>query len=136
MVDTLSRPERSARMSLIRAKNTGPERQVQKIVTGLSYHYQLHRSDLPSKPDIVFSGKKKVIFVNGCFWHGHRCSLGRIPKSRVGFWTSKIGSNRKRGLRDRRKLRRMGWKVLVIWECQLSDQAKIKTKLIHFLKKS
>jgi len=136
MVDTLTRPERSARMSLIRAKNTGPERQIQKIVSGLSYRYQRHISDLPSKPDFVFPRIKKVVFVNGCFWHGHRCSLGRIPKSRVGFWTNKIDSNRERGVRNRRKLRRMGWKVLVIRECQLFDQAKIKTKLIQFLKKS
>jgi DNA mismatch endonuclease, patch repair protein len=131
-MDTLTRRQRSERMSRIRGKNTGPEREVQKLLAGLGYRYRRHQVDLPSKPDFVFRNTKKVVFVNGCFWHGHRCFLGRIPKSRVDFWVAKINSNRKRGLRARAKLRRMGWGVLVVWECQLKNQA-LKEKLRAFL---
>ena len=99
MVDTLTQKERSQRMALIRAKNTGPELAVRKLVHGLGYRYRLHGSSTPGKPDLVFAGRKKAIFVHGCFWHRHSdsaCKLGRMPKSRLEFWAPKLEKNQRR----------------------------------------
>lgn len=121
-------------MSLVKSKHTGPERAVRKILSGLGYRYRLHRADLPGKPDIAFSSRRKVVFVHGCYWHGHKCRLGRIPKSRVKFWTDKINGNHARDLKNRRKLARLGWGVLVLWECQLSNTGSVVNRLRKFLK--
>src|ERR1700733_2301956 len=97
MADTLTRDERSERMALIRAKNTGPEITVRKLVHGLGYRYRLHGRLIPGRPDLVFAGRKKVIFVHGCFWHRHSdsaCKLARMPKSRLEFWVPKLEKNR------------------------------------------
>lgn len=106
-------------MSAIKCKDTKPELSVRQIVRTLGFRYHLHRKDLPGKPDLVFSRSKKVVFVHGCFWHMHRCRYGRvIPKANGEFWHSKRRGNVERDRRTRRELRRLGWGILIIWECQ------------------
>jgi DNA mismatch endonuclease, patch repair protein len=123
-------------MSLVRAKNSKPELAVRKLVHSLGYRFRLHRQDLPGCPDLVFPSRQKVIFVHGCFWHRHRCSMGdRLPKSRTAFWSTKLGENRRRDLRTGQKLRRVGWKALVIWECQTHPAkiARLIARIVEFL---
>lgn len=133
MVDTLTPQERSARMALIRSKGTKPERLVMGLTRQLGFRYRKHRRDLPGTPDMAFLGRKKAVFVHGCYWHGHRCKLGRMPKSRVEFWSKKIADNKARDRRAMARLRRQGWKALVIWECQTSDPTRVAAKLRRFL---
>ena len=134
-MDTLTTAERSQRMSRIRGKNTGPELRVRRILFSMGYRYRLHCATLPGKPDLVFPARRKAVFVNGCFWHGHRCALGRMPKSRINFWRAKIQSNWLRGKRNRRKLSRLGWRSIELWECQLREVNQARSRLIHFLEK-
>ena len=136
MADSLSPEERSQRMSLVRGKDTKPEMIIRSLLHRSGYRYRLHVRDLPGSPDLVFPSRKKVVFVHGCFWHRHACRLGaRLPKSRVGFWRSKLEANRRRDLRTRRRLRRAGWRVLVIWECQIQKWTaeRMLAKLRSFL---
>jgi len=135
-MDTLNSTQRSHRMSLIRAKNTKPEMLVRRLIHGMGYRYSLHSAKLPGKPDLVFRKRKKVIFVHGCFWHRHpstRCKLARLPKSRKGFWVKKLEDNRKRDVDKQRELRKLGWNVLVIWECQLKNTKALERKIGGFL---
>ena len=133
-MDTLDGQQRSARMSLVRAKNTKPELLVRRLVHGLGYRYRLHRRALPGTPDLVFPGRDKVIFVHGCFWHRHRgCALARMPKSRLEFWVPKLEGNAERDARDVRALRRLGWSVMTIWECQLRDMTRLENRIRRFL---
>lgn len=120
-MDNLTPELRSKQMSLVRSNDTKPEWIVRHLVYNLGYRYRLHRKDLPGKPDLVFRPRQKVIFVNGCFWHGHRCRLGRMPKSRLDYWQNKIARNRARDTEHLRQLRRLDWSALVLWECQLRD---------------
>lgn len=107
---------------------------VRKVAFALGYRYRLHRRDVPGCPDLVFVGRRKVIFVHGCFWHRHaRCALARMPKSRLDFWQPKLESNRKRDRRNQRALAREGWGVLTIWECQLKDVGRLKDRIRRFL---
>lgn len=134
MTDTLSKAERSIRMGLIRSTGTNVEIAVRKMVTALGFRYRLHRKDLPGCPDLVFIGRKKVIFVNGCFWHHHKhCKLGRSPKSNLAYWIPKLTRNVERDQAVRKQLRRGGWGVLTVWECELSDTAKLRIRLTKFL---
>ena len=136
MPDTLTREERSKRMGLVRGKNTGPEMTVRRLVHGLGYRYRLHGKGLPGRPDIVMSGRRKLIFVNGCFWHRHRkpgCRLARLPKSRLEFWETKLESNRRRDIRHQKALRAAGWNILVVWECELGNKERVENKLKAFL---
>ena len=134
MVDVLTKEQRSHNMSQIRCKNTKPEMIVRSLVHRMGYRYSLHRKDLPGKPDLVLVRHKKVIFVHGCFWHMHRCKYGRvIPKTNKKFWKIKREGNVDRDKRNLRKLRREGWKVLVIWECQTRNTEKLINKLEKFL---
>jgi DNA mismatch endonuclease (patch repair protein) len=120
-------------MSLVRSRDTKPEILIRRVVHGMGYRYRLHRRDLPGTPDLVFPSFKKVIYVHGCFWHGHKCLLGdRLPKSRVGFWSKKIAGNSARDRRQLRKIRGQGWKALVIWECQLGKPS-LNTRIKGFL---
>jgi DNA mismatch endonuclease (patch repair protein) len=122
MVDTVSPLQRSAMMSRIRSKDTGPEMFIRRMLHKAGYRYRLHVTTLPGKPDLVFSGRKKIIFVHGCFWHMHAgCTHGQIPKSRVEFWREKLSKNRDRDARNLAELRRAGWEVLIIWECELGS---------------
>jgi len=102
----------------------------------MGFRYALHRRDLPGCPDLVFAPRKKAIFVHGCFWHRHassKCRLARLPKSRLDFWVKKLESNRLRDDKNKRTLRAMGWKVLLVWECQLSNKEQLQNKLRRFL---
>ena len=133
-MDTLSRAARSRRMSLIRNRDTQPEMLVRRIAHGCGFRYRLHAKDLPGHPDLVFRRFRKVVFVHGCFWHRHpRCKLARLPKSKLDFWVPKLTRNRERDLAAVAKLRRCGWKVLVIWECQTQHPDMIETKIKAFL---
>jgi len=132
-MDTLSPKERSERMSRVKGTDTKPEMIVRRLVHRLGFRYRLHVRTLPGKPDLVFSGRRRVIFVSGCFWHRHRgCSMCRLPKSRLKFWKPKLEENRKRDLRNQRKLKKDGWTLLVIWECQLSDVKRLEQRISRF----
>lgn len=117
MADSLTPTERSHRMSLIRSRNTKPELLLRRALHAEGVRYRLHKKDLPGKPDLVFANARTVLFVNGCFWHGHKCPTGHIPKSNSEFWRTKIVTNRARDVRNIRRLREGGWKVIVVWEC-------------------
>ncbi len=136
VTDTLSRKERSERMSRIRGKDTKPEMLVRRLVHGMGYRYRLHRRDLPGIPDLVFPRHKKVIFIHGCFWHRHpapACQLARLPKSRLDFWKPKLESNRRRDVSNEARLRRLGWEVIVVWECEIGDKEQLGNKIQTFL---
>ncbi len=134
MTDVLTSAQRHRCMAAIRSKNTGPELAVRRIVTALGFRYRLHRRDLPGSPDLVFGPLRRVILVHGCFWHLHNCRYGRVrPKTNAKFWQDKRASNRLRDRRSIRALRQEGWKVLVIWECQLRDPERIAERVIEFL---
>ena len=121
-MDTLTKAQRSAVMSRVRSKDSRPEMFVRRLVFALGYRYRLHVSGIPGRPDLVFRGRRKVIFVHGCFWHRHAsCALARLPKSRLEFWLPKLDANRRRDRKNVRSLRRKGWSVLTIWECDLGD---------------
>lgn len=133
-MDTLSVEERSERMARIRGKNTRPELFVRKLVFALGYRYRLHVRDLPGQPDLVFASRRKVILVHGCFWHFHSpCSIARLPKSNLDFWGPKLEGNKARDKRNRLALRKAGWKVLTIWECQLKDTRRLEARIRRFL---
>ncbi len=121
-------------MSRVRGKNTKPELTVRRVVHGLGFRYRLHRKDLPGQPDLVLPRWRAVIFVHGCFWHRHEaCKLARLPKSKLDFWATKLEENRRRDLRNEKELMRMGWRVLVVWECQLSDIQQVQQVITEFL---
>ena len=109
-------------MSKITGKNTKPEFIIRKALFNLGYRYRLHRKDLPGRPDIVFPCRKKVIFVNGCFWHGHNCVRAALPKSNRPFWENKQTGNVERDKKNIRKLKKMGWSSLVIWQCVIKKK--------------
>jgi len=133
-VDNLSRTERSEIMGRVRAKNSRPELVVRKIIFALGYRYRLHAKDLPGHPDIVFRKRRKVIFVHGCFWHRHDgCALARMPKSRLDFWRPKLEGNKERDKRTEKALKKDGWKVLTIWECQSNKIEKLESRVRRFL---
>ena len=132
--DSLTPSERSERMARVRSKDTGPERRVRSMLTALGFRYRLHYSKLPGRPDLAFPGRRKVIWVHGCFWHRHPgCALARLPKSRLDFWKPKLEGNRSRDLRNEAEVRAAGWDTLVVWECELSDESAVVTRLRSFL---
>jgi DNA mismatch endonuclease (patch repair protein) len=121
-------------MSLVRGKNTRPELAVRRLVYSMGYRYRLHRRDIPGAPDIAFIGLRKVIFVHGCFWHRHPgCPNTRLPKSNVAFWRNKLASNQKRDAANRRRLTSSGWRIHVIWECELANLSRVRRKVATFL---
>jgi DNA mismatch endonuclease (patch repair protein) len=134
MADTVDKETRSRIMGRVRGKDTVPEMLVRRLVFSLGYRYRLHDPRLPGKPDLVFAGRRKVIFVHGCFWHRHDgCALARLPKSRTEFWTRKLGGNKERDIKNQTALRELGWRALVVWECSLADQTKLRRRIIGFL---
>jgi DNA mismatch endonuclease, patch repair protein len=135
-MDTLTPTERSARMARTMARDTKPEMVVRRLVYSLGFRFRLHRRDLPASPDICFGPARKVIFVHGCFWHRHhekRCKLTRLPKTRVDFWRAKLVGNRARDKQRQATLRNLGWKILVVWECELVHREQLKNKIATFL---
>jgi DNA mismatch endonuclease (patch repair protein) len=133
MIDRLTREQRSALMARIRSKDTRPELAVRCMLHGMGYRFRLHRKDLPGRPDVVLPGRMKIIFIHGCYWHGHDCRAGRLPKTRIDFWSAKIGANRLRDARNLRALRRRGWSVSVVWECQTRKPITLEARLMKFL---
>lgn len=133
MVDTRTSEQRRRIMQSVGQKHTGPEMAVRHILHGLGYRYRLHRRDLPGTPDLVFPGRRKVIFVHGCFWHGHACPKGRLPKSRPEFWVPKIERNKERDAAALEALREIGWQTLTVWQCETKDPTELKSKLVDFL---
>ena len=128
MADIFTKEKRSEIMSKIRAKNTSPELLVRRFLFSQGYRFRLHDKKLPGTPDITLPRYHLVIMVNGCFWHGHKnCSNFRLPKSRVLFWKDKIEKNVTRDEAVKRKLRKLGWRVLIVWECQLNPEKSDKT---------
>ena len=134
MVDVLTKEQRRLCMSRIRGRDTKPELAVRRMLHALGHRYRLHRRDLPGCPDLVFSGRRKVVFVHGCFWHRHRCKYGQVkPATRSEFWERKLAGNKARDARNRRQLRRLGWQVLVVWECQTRKPEELLHKIVRFL---
>lgn len=136
-MDTLTTAERSEIMGRVRSKNTRPEIAVRRLLHGMGYRFRLHRSDLPGRPDIVFPRKRVAVFVHGCFWHRHvGCPSTRTPKSRVAFWTGKFNDNMRRDRAARRALRRDGWRVLVVWECQVANVERLVNRIRRFMERT
>jgi len=134
MTDQFTPQKRSWIMSRVRGRNTKPEMLVRSMIHRLGYRFRVHRSDLPAAPDIVFPSRKKVIFVHGCFWHGHSCTRGaRTPKANRDYWEAKISRNKNRDKKNIRALKQSGWGVMVIWECQLKDDKKLEKRIVDFL---
>ena len=119
MADIFDKKKRSQIMGRISGKNTKPELIIRKALFSEGYRYRLHRKDLPGNPDIVFPNRKKVIFVNGCFWHGHSCKKAALPTTNKRFWKKKLTGNKERDKRNLAKLKTMGWETLTIWQCEI-----------------
>jgi DNA mismatch endonuclease (patch repair protein) len=125
---------RSETMARVKSTNTSAERIVRRLLTQLGYRYRLNRGDIPGKPDIAFVGRRKVIFVHGCFWHGHDCKRGaRVPKANADYWITKIQRNRERDASIAGELADTGWSVLTIWECELSNTEALRVQLSNWL---
>jgi len=124
-MDVLNPEQRRYNMSRIKGKNTKPELLVRKWLWSRGYRYRLHQKSLPGKPDIVFYGRRKIIFVHGCFWHGHSCEYSKTPQTNTEFWTMKIAKNVKRDVKVLKLLEESGWKVLTVWECELRKNKKL-----------
>lgn len=127
---------RSRTMRAVKGRDTTPELLVRRLLHGMGYRYRLHRSDLPGKPDIVFGPRGKVLFVHGCFWHGHNCKRGsRKPATNSSYWKAKISRNVKRYLKQMDKLAADGWSTLTLWECELKNTEELKRRLVLFLER-
>lgn len=125
---------RSRIMRAVKGTDTSPEMAVRRLVHAMGYRFRLHRQELPGKPDLVFPCLRKVIFVHGCFWHGHNCPRGaRMPVHNRDYWQAKIARNVARDKLELRRLRALGWKCLVIWECEIRDLRRIQAAIVHFL---
>ena len=123
-------------MAAIRSANTKPELIVRRLVLSLGHRYRLHRRDLPGKPDLVFGPSRRIIFVHGCFWHMHpkaSCCDARMPKTNTSYWLPKLQRNVARDKRNRRELSRLGWRILVIWDCETKDLQALQVKVSRFL---
>ena len=130
MTDVFTPLKRSAVMARVKSTGTRPERTVRRLLTALGVRYRLHRKDLAGAPDIVMAGRRLAIFVHGCFWHGHDCARGaRVPKQNRDYWTAKVARNRARDARSEAALAELGWRVMVIWECELKDEAALDARL-------
>lgn len=121
-------------MARVKGKDTRPERAVRSLLHAMGYRFRLHRKDLPGSPDIVLPGRSAVIFVHGCFWHGHGCKRGsRAPKANADYWARKLAGNVARDARTRAELEALCWRVLVVWECEVKDSVALTDKLRAFL---
>jgi DNA mismatch endonuclease (patch repair protein) len=134
MADVLTPKQRSANMAAIRGKNTKPEMVVRRLTHRLGYRYLLHERKLPGHPDLVFPSRQKAIFVHGCFWHLHDCRYGRVvPATNAVFWDNKRKGNALRDARNMESLQLLGWKVLVLWECETKDLSALAARIRRFL---
>jgi DNA mismatch endonuclease (patch repair protein) len=135
VTDVFTPEKRSAVMRRVKGRDTGPEKTVRRLLTDLGARYRLHRKDLPGNPDIVMPGRRLAIFVHGCFWHGHDCPRGaRVPQQNRDYWLGKVGRNRARDGASLAALTTAGWRVDVVWECELKDEAGLRERLAQLLK--
>lgn len=137
MSDIFSSQKQSDIMSKISGKNTKPEILVRKFLFSKGFRYRINVKTLPGKPDIVLPKYKTVIFINGCFWHGHNCKKGKLPSSNIDFWKEKISNNKSRDDKNSDLLVKLGWKVIIIWQCEVSkidNRIKILNKLLEDIK--
>lgn len=133
-MDVFSREKRSKIMSRVSGKNTKPEIAVRSLLHSMGYRFRLHKKDLPGKPDIVLPKHKKIIFVHGCFWHGHEgCSRSKRPTTNQEFWREKLDNNIERDKVVVNDLNHLGWEILTVWSCEVKDTNELKNKLISFL---
>lgn len=133
-MDRVPQETRSAIMARIRHKDTKPEMKVRRLAHRLGFRFRLHRPDLPGKPDLVFPSRRAAILVHGCFWHQHEgCRKATIPRTRQDFWEAKLGRNVERDRATEAALRKLGWRVLVVWECETSDEEALSKRLTGFL---
>ncbi len=128
-MDTRSPEQRSHIMRSVRSRDTGPELAVRRLLHGMGLRFSLHRKDLAGRPDIVLTRHRAVVFVHGCYWHGHGCAKGRLPKSRLGFWRNKIERNRERDAESATILRSTGWRVLTVWQCETKNIERLRKRL-------
>jgi DNA mismatch endonuclease (patch repair protein) len=136
-MEKLTKSERSALMSRVRSKDTKPELLVRSMIHRMGFRYRLHSTNLAGRPDLVFAGRKKIVFVHGCFWHGHNCRAGRNrPASRITYWNAKLERNMRRDRSNSARLRRQGWSVLAVWECQVRENDHLARRLKSFLEDS
>lgn len=133
MADTRTPEQRRRIMQSVGTKDTTPELIVRRLLHRMGYRFRLHRKDLPGKPDIVLPSRKKIIFVHGCFWHYHGCRYGRLPKSRLEYWASKLERNKQRDIQVIQSLERLGWSTLTIWQCEIKNPDLLVLNLNNFL---
>jgi DNA mismatch endonuclease (patch repair protein) len=133
MADTRTPEQRRRIMQSVATRDTGPEMTVRRLLYGLGYRYRLHAKKLPGKPDIVFPGRKKAIFVHGCFWHWHGCAKGQLPKSRRDYWEPKLKTNKARDAAQVVALQTLGWSVLTIWQCETTVSGALTKRLMRFI---
>src|SRR3954453_18821176 len=127
--------DRSAIMRAVKGRDTTPEKAVRRLLRSFAPGYRLHRRDVPGRPDIAYLGKKRAIFVHGCFWHGHDCGRGaRMPKANAAYWSAKIARNRERDRLTGERLGAAGWRTLVIWECAMKDERALAERRKDFLR--
>jgi DNA mismatch endonuclease (patch repair protein) len=134
-MDNIDPVARSRNMAAIRSKDMKPERVVRSLVHRLGFRFRLHGKDLPGKPDLVFRNRRKAIFVHGCFWHQHpkrSCNDGRAPKSNLAYWAGKLARNVARDAKNKSQLKAMGWRVMVIWECE-ANSPSLASRICRFL---
>ena len=135
MTDRMTKEQRSKNMSHIRSKDTSIELKVRKYLFSLGYRYRVNYKELPGKPDIVFTKKKIAIFIHGCYWHGHNCNsrYAHVSKSNTDYWNTKIQRNQERDKRNIEQLEKDGWKVIVLWECEIKENFEKKKKKLDFI---
>lgn len=133
MADTRSPDQRRRIMQSVRTKDTGPEWIVRRLLHRQGYRFRLHSRHLPGRPDIVLPSRRIAIFVHGCFWHGHECRKGRLPKSRLEYWQPKIAANRHRDTKNVKELAALGWRVMVVWQCETREVDRLLGSLVAFI---
>ena len=134
-MDRVTKEQRSRNMRCIKAFGTAPELKIRRLVCelGFRYRYRLHDHRLPGRPDLVFPTLRKLLFVHGCYWHAHGCKMSHMPKSNQDYWHPKLQRNQERDANNQRVLRDLGWQSLVLWECELADEAKLERRVNTFL---
>lgn len=135
-MDKVSSAKRSAMMSGIRSKNTRPEIKVRSLLHQFGYRFRIHRRDLPGNPDIVMPKYRRIIFVQGCFWHAHNCSIAKLPKTRLDYWLPKFERTKARDQIAIKALRERGWKILELWECEVRAEDELAQKVVRFMTSS
>jgi DNA mismatch endonuclease, patch repair protein len=132
-MDTVSTLVRSEIMRRVRSVDTKPELKIRRMIHAMGFRYRLYDKDLPGRPDLVFPSRRKAIFVNGCFWHGHDCEAAKLPATNVKYWRGKRDRNVARDRRNLKAIAETGWRALVVWECELRKPERTRKKILTFL---